>query len=523
MFRKRGDGYVIDTSYRFPYENPFNVEAEWICHLRGLSRELFYQPDLRKTSQPLQDPEEEVSRFFHSLPHISDGKLLLRSGVPPEEKEAVRTWAYSGSFFHMLCFLSLYTEQMTCQRILDSAWFASLTHTDTGADREFESLNTNVEETGLLILPKVKTINDPLDPAGEEEEENAGEKGTEDAAPGAAPPEKRWAADRVPGIQDQLSHTFYIETEELALKDGRRYRVANSVLRRHMFPEDKKSLLIAVCPLAHADLLDVKTYCRETENGRRRLCSAGLKCGKFVQDKVRADLLRAGKEHADIAVFPEMLGSAEMLAPVFFREIREELKAGKCPVPSLILMPTCWHENRNELHVLDAVGKRLCTQQKQTSYLFEGEDGREYAEDLREPERVVHIVHIPDLGRFVFPICKDYLDEAYVQMMLRYLRATFLLCPSYSPKKTQFDLTAHGGIQYGGYTIWCNTCAAYWKSGQIPGHIGLAAGPQPPGRPVCLLEPECGGKCGNREEPCVFLVKIAINSSADITCRHIYK
>ena len=506
------------AAYRFEFENPFDVEAEWIDYLRGLNRDLFYQPDLRKTSQPPEDPEKEVGSFFRSLPHICNGQLLLRSGVPTEEKEAVRAWERYGSFFHMLCFLSLYTEQLTCKRILASPYFASLTHTETGADEEFESLNTNEDETGLLILPKVKTINDTLTPSDEGEEKS----GTAEDASGSAPSGKRWAADRLPGIQDQLTHTFYIETEKLALEDGRRYRIANSVLPGHVFSENNRPLRIAVCPLAHEDLLEIRTYHEETENGSRRLCSAGLKCEQFVHDKVRADLLRAGEEHANFVIFPEMMGNEKTLAPAFFRGIREELKACGQPVPSLALMPTWWHENRNELYVLDAAGKRLCVQQKQTSYLYK-KDGEEYAEDLREPERVVHILHVPDVGRLVFPICRDYLDEAYIQMMLRQLRATFLLCPSYSPRKTQFDLAAHGGIQYGCYTVWCNTCAAYWEDERPPAHIGLIAGPQDPVQPVCMLEPACGGNCGNEKNACMFLVEISTDRSAGVTCRHIYK
>lgn len=523
----KGGRYVNHIEYQFEFENPFNVEAEWICYLKELDSGLFYKQDLRKTAQPARDPEMEVKRFFQSLPHICNGELLLRSGVPMDEKQAVQKWEHYGEFSYMLRFLSMYTEQLTGDRILSSSYFKAITCTPEGVEIEFESLNTNVEETGLLILPELRTINDPLPSEEEEEMKEQPSAAAEREAGGPSSAKrgqkKHWAADRVPGIQDELSHTYYVETEKLVC-GGSRYRVANTVLRRHLFTENKKAIRIAVCPVAHKDLLEIKTYCEERGGQEQRLCSAeGLKCGRFVHNKVRASLFLAGENRADLAVFPEMLGDEEIVSPAFFAHVREEMRGRKCAMPSLVLLPTRWHDHCNELHVVDAAGKRLCIQQKQTPYLFmKKEDGQLYAEDLREPEPVIHIVHVPELGRFTFPICKDFLNEEYVQMMLRWLRATFLLCPSYSPSKKQFDLTAYSGMPYGCYTVWCNTCAAYWED-KLPQHIGLAAGPQAPDKPLCLLVPNpgCDRNCEDEKSACMFLVEISMDRSAEISCRHI--
>lgn len=495
--------------YPYRYENPFNVEAEWICHLRTLDKILFYQPDLRKTLRLPSDLEDEVEALFQTLPHTCDGKFLIRYGIPPDEKLAVQQWVHYSDFLYMLRFLGRYTEKLRCNWILSSSYFFSITHEKDGTPKEFESLNSNAEETGLFILPKIQTIHDPLTPAAEE----ATVKGQK----------KHWATDRIPGIQDELSHTFYVDMNELMYK-GHRYRAAHSVLQRHMFPEGKKHLRIAVCPVAHKDLLRIRTYDEESRTGDRGLCSAeGLKCPQFVHDKIRGAFLRACGENVDFLVFPEMLGDETILNPAFFSEIREEIRNSGYQMPGLILLPTWWHDHQNELYVLDASGKRLCIQQKQTAYLFEDETGAQYAEDLREPEQVIHMVHIPDVGILAFPICKDFLEDEYVRMMLRQLRATFLLCPSYSPYKTQFDLTAPGVIQYGCYSVWCNTCAAYYKSSRVPNHIGVVTGPQESLETMRLLSPACGGSCGDEEHACIFLVEISMDRSGSISCRHIYK
>lgn len=508
-----------DIEFRFPLENPYDLLAEWIQYLRDLNKAWFSSLDLRKTMQLPSDLDEEVELLLQSLPYISnrDKKdLALRSGIPPGEKQAVQQWEHYGDFFYMLRLVSRYTEQLPCDKILSSPYFFSITHREGGTDREFESLNTNAEETGILIIPKVRTINDSLDPAGEEDEAAASTE--------AAAQEKHWAADRMDGIQTELSNVFYVETEKLCYK-GRRYRIMNSVLRRHVFPENKKVFRIAVCPIVKADLLNVRTYCEKSEDGNQRRCSMeGLKSEELVHDKLCAAILKAGEERADAILCPEMLGDETVVGLPFFESVREELRSHGLPMPGILSLPTWWHDYCNELYVRNSSGNLLGVQQKQTPYPYKDEESGElYAEDLRDPEPVVHMVHIPEVGRMTFPICKDFLEEDYIRMMLRQLRTTFLICPSYSPAKTQFDLTAPGAIPYGCYTIWCNTCAAYCGSDHLPGHIGLAAGPQDPAEGMCLLVPECGGNCGTKETPCLFMVEISTDRSAQITCSHIYK
>lgn len=514
FFGKEG---VKKMEFMFRFENPYNVLAEWIHHLRKLNQTLFFAFDLRKTMQIPNDTEKEVDHLFQSLPYIgnTDRKnLALRLGIPPGEKQAVEHWEHYEDFFHMLRLLSLYTEHMPCDKILSSPYFFSITHGEDGTGREFESLNTNAEETGFLIIPKVRTINDPLDPA---------DMGDDDPRPKAAVPGKHWATDRIDGIQPEISNVFYVETEKLSYK-GHRYHISHSFLLRHVFPENKKVVRIVVCPVVREDLLKIKTYCEKSEDGTQRRCSMeGLKSAQLVHDKVRAALLKAAEARADVFLCPEMLGDEIVTSASFFESVQEEVRSREYFMPGLVLPPTRWHDYRNELYVRDSAGKLLCVQQKQTSYPYKDEESGElYAEDLRDPERVVHMVHIPDVGRMTFPICKDFLEEDYIRIMLRDLRATFLLCPSYSPAKTQFDLTAPGAIPYGCYTVWCNTCAAYYKSDILPEHIGLAVGPQDPSEGMCLLTPECGGHCGNEGSPCIFLVEISTDRSAKITYSHIY-
>ena len=91
--------------YSFQYENPFNVEAEWICHLRSLDENAFLKhDDERGPYRTPREMEEEVGDFIRGLSAINDGKRLLRDGVPAEDKKAVQRWCHYRDFPYMLFF-----------------------------------------------------------------------------------------------------------------------------------------------------------------------------------------------------------------------------------------------------------------------------------------------------------------------------------------------------------------------------------------------------------------------------------
>ncbi len=497
-------------AFQYKNINPFNVEAELIGRLKSLDRERFYNVEQRRTTCDPPDVEQQTQRLFETLPCLRDTARLIVFGVPAEEMELIRSWEHFDSFVHVLCFLRLFSRQMPLAQVLRSPYFYSLTHAQDGRTVEFDQLNTNAEETGVAVYPKIRTIHDPLEPAAEEE--------------------KHWAADRVRGVQSELADTYYVELDDLRCA-GKRYRVRHSFLSRHIFPEGKKRLKIAVCPVGRADLLAPERYACDGPAGKQRLFRInGLKDEAYIHDRCAAAIVRAAEEGADIVIFPEMLGSERLVGPAFYEETARAVKERGGSMPGLILLPTWWHDNKNALFVLDAAGRWLCVQEKQFPFVYtndkteKNKDGDDlaYCEDLREIDRTIHMVHIPDVGRFAFPICRDFLETDYAFLMLQQLRATFLLCPSYTLHKKQFDLTAPGAIPYGCYVLWCNTCAAFYDEA-VPAYVGLASGPQElPAGPVDYMRPECGGRCGQQQDACIFLVEISMDHSAVITHRHIY-
>lgn len=85
-------------------------------------------------------------------------------------------------------------------------------------------------------------------------------------------------------------------------------------------------------------------------------------------------------------------------------------------------------------------------------------------------------------------------------------RSTLMLCPSYSKGKFSFSLSAPSGLAYGSYTLWCNTCSALPEGNSPAAYVGLIAAPD--ANIIHYFEPQCGGRCGSINDPCLFLVEI---------------
>ena len=132
-------------------------------------------------------------------------------------------------------------------------------------------------------------------------------------------------------------------------------------------------------------------------------------------------------------------------------------------------------------------------------------------------------MHWPGIGRLVVPICKDFLISPYRDILLRELKATVLLIPSYSFGSTQFMLSMLETMQYGCYAVWLNTCSAFFDKEQTPKIIGAAENPfRSKGKPIVTMLPTCNMKCGKDCDTCLFLIRITLEPDRSVTCKHIF-
>lgn len=464
----------------------YNQLAEMIAHLKKIAPEFYASPEMRGSAVFSEEHRADVLEFLDHHPEINDPETILCDGFPAQLEDAIRGWEYYDEpvrFFYLL---------LEMEGKLDIEELLKLVGEDP-----FTSLNSNGDSTGIYILPRIRTILDPLTPAGWEGEE--------------APPVKRWADEWDIGINQDLKNIFYIERDTLTAQ-GVRYTIRNRVLTAPIL-EGKREFLIALSPLTSNAVLD-KRYDRREYHGIEisSFSVQGIKNAGQVHDRFGAAFLEACQRSADMMVFPEMLGDAGLVEPdkpysgaiaAMIREAEDR----KRPAPYLTLIPTWWHDGKNELYVISGGNERLCVQQKQHSFTLK-ENGVKYMEELADPNREIQILHIDGLGRFTFPICKDLLVQDYSDLLIRGLHSTFVICPSFSPGKTQFALTSLKGRPYGCYVIWLNTCSATEQ--KPPEYLGYIACPYS-GKIEHFLCPRCQGNCGGDLDVCLFLIRISLD------------
>ena len=491
--------------YPPPNVNPFNILAEGISRLKILDGKLFsVSAEARRslhTSEQDAAVLTEAQRFFaRSFSTLPDRNALIRSGLPPEYRKAITTWTHYDDFCHLLNVLKLYEARFAAQHIdWKEAWPGILVQHfpifRTSGPQEFEALNDNAPQTGIAVLPPFLGI----------------DRG------------KKFSWDRQPGVHTEFSNFSYLELDTLQY-GGEPYLARHAFLSSidlpqvdgPQFSKTGRMLRIAFCPLGCRNLLRWETY-REDGQNRFRIC--GVRDEDVLKRRIRAAMQEAARNQAQIVIFPEMLGTADIVSADFFFALADELRKLGLPMPAMTLLPSWWHDDRNELYVRGGDGRLLCVQEKQFPY-YHREHGELWAEDLRHTRRVIHVVHVPGLGRFGFPICRDFLIDGYVRLMLEKLHVNFLLCPSFSSHKSQFFDTGLSPISYGCYSCWCNACAAGFRDGKPAAFLGYASGPMEPGQPSSqLLSPNCKGQCTDPDRPCVFLTDIDVAAAADDSVR----
>lgn len=502
------------SSY-FPHMNPFNVLASLIAHLKKVDPQLYQDKSSRSASKHVNKWDRETDKLCQSFPEFRSSNVLLRNGISLEAAKTLRVWCEKhNSFFPILSLICRLDRTLYWESILRSSYLR------IHLKNMFQSLNDNAMEVGISIVPRVPSLNDPISPA---DDENA--------------VSKTWAFDWEEGINQELGNTYYIETENL--KDSYKgYTVHHIVVNN--WPV-KETLRVAASPLSQGKLLmPPVTY--TTADNLRCFSIEGLQNPHRIRSRLQVAYLCAAKHNAEILLFPEMLGDSSIMQSskeldTFLAQLQKSAEDHGYPSPSLLLLPTWWHDGRNELYVINAFGECICIQQKQYPFVYM-KNGQKYREDLSHTKPDIYVLHIPKLGRVTFPICKDYLTTSYRTLLTKVLRSTLLLCPSYSSSKFSFALTVPTDLQYGCYTAWINTCAAASPSRNDtqpavretllrqrcakpepeyipPSYVGLMAGPTSPEQPlVHLFRPNCKGDCGMDDGLCLFLAEIRRTGAA---------
>ncbi len=231
-------------------------------------------------------------------------------------------------------------------------------------------------------------------------------------------------------------------------------------LSQSFFPHfaEKHFLKIAATPLRREAHFTVSMY-DESKVQYFKIDYQGFDYEKD-NDLIWNKILEAGKKDSDIIVFPEMLGNPAM-EEYIIQKIHALSSSAQKTIPSLIILPSFWKNNRNMVTILDNHGSVVCRQGKQNPFRVE-QNGNGYLEGINS-SLVVNIFHYEGIGRMAILICKDFLTTKYMEQLMRCFKLTLIIVPSYSTGSYDFrqssDLCAHDDCN----VVWINTCAAMEK------------------------------------------------------------
>lgn len=217
-----------------------------------------------------------------------------------------------------------------------------------------------------------------------------------------------------------------------------------------------KILKVAACPLTNKSNFDTKLH---TKNDMQVFsldyhAASMAKHNTLVWNKI----LTAGREGAEIIVFPEMLGNSTMVS--FIQESLRSLSDEEYnDIPAMIILPSFFDNGENYCVVLDKYGNEIGRQYKQNPYIMKNKHG-EFMEDILGSSNQIVIFHYEGIGRFAILICKDFLTTRYMERIMRGFMLTMIIVPAYSTGsydfKMSFDLCAHDYCN----VVWINSCAA---------------------------------------------------------------
>lgn len=207
-----------------------------------------------------------------------------------------------------------------------------------------------------------------------------------------------------------------------------------------------------------------------------------IKNTEWLEQEIIRNMEYSGTHDVDILVFPEMLGSQEMLNNVldFFQQNRDK------KVPPLVVFPSIWEkteDDRNNTNVscLLLDGRQIMFRQnKRICFYYKDKDGTKVFEDInRDPNvpDILNVLHVDGIGRICIIICYDYLHNENREMIRKLIKPTLICCPSFSTGSFNFQILQESGYYAGCNSIWCNTCSAANAAGsdknfEIVGGIG---------------------------------------------------
>ena len=157
----------------------------------------------------------------------------------------------------------------------------------------------------------------------------------------------------------------------------------------------------------------------------------------------------------NMLVFPELISNKRINDAII-----NKIKSLNLNYIKIIALPTYYDEKsfQNIGCVYSVDQKRVIISQSKTfSYI----QYKNKSKEKLNKNIIIHILHIKDLGRVVFPICKDLLVDKYINLC-KAVNASFIIVRSFSPGKYgyiyfQRIIKAYTSFECCGF--WINACS----------------------------------------------------------------
>ncbi len=289
---------------------------------------------------------------------------------------------------------------------------------------EVSGLNTNQQETQILLLPRCKCAWE--------------RKG-------------RGTAYRN-NLMQHLNYLFFLDLK--ALKE---FHIKNIFLQPPVSLAPENTLCISLSPLC--DWIKVTEELSESSEGVRYFRIKGLKNAETLTELICQILQKAQQENADIVIFPELLGTEDAVKSIQSRLIEGEIFNLENKIPFLILLPSICKDGKNQCTILSGHGKLYGRQQKHEGFFQPLEDGS-LAKEMLSTDNTICLFHMDGIGRFAAMICKDFLTDSYRELFLSQLEVRLLLVPSFSTGEHDFSLVSDKCKTEDCCVAWVNTCSA---------------------------------------------------------------
>lgn len=274
-----------------------------------------------------------------------------------------------------------------------------------------------------------------------------------------------WDKRRIGNAWEQLLENFYfIDYGKL---NG--MKVINHELNSNIIgSRNRKSLKIAISPLTKSSVVRFsKPYERvDIKNGIKQnfFRVEGVDNEQELLQIVIGNIYKAGKDGANILVFPEMLGTKSMLNEIL---AMLQVQTENVDIPQLIIFPSIWEKTKNDIAntnmsclILD--GEEILYEQfKRKSFKYKNCGASVYEDIVHDNgHNIINMLHINNIGRVCIIICYDYLDADNRSCIMDNLFPTLVCSPSFSTGSFDFNIVSEKYFDQGCNWVWCNTCSA---------------------------------------------------------------